>query len=82
VKAGLGMIIEDPFCGKALKEELEGLLSFRVGRFGIVYRISELIAVGPRKAIYEIIYRLIKKRRGKDRPLIIFSSFCLLDICR
>ena len=47
----------DPGEGKALKEELAGLHSFRVSRFRIVYRVKnrvvEIIAVGPRNRIYE-----------------------------
>ena len=70
VKAALGMIIDDPFCGKMLKEELQGLSSFRVGRFRIIYRITEgniidLVAVGPRKTIYEVTYSLIKRKEEK-----------------
>ncbi|MGH8491406.1 MAG: type II toxin-antitoxin system RelE family toxin, partial [Gammaproteobacteria bacterium] len=33
-------ILSNPLCGKALKDELDGLRSFRVGRFRIVYRIA------------------------------------------
>lgn len=70
VKAALQMMLEEPECGKALKNELAGLRSFRVGRFRIVYRLAgatilEVVAIGPRITIYEETYRLIheKKRR-------------------
>ena len=61
VKAALENIISDPFTGKALREELKGMRSYRVGRFRIVYRVAssriiEIIAVGPRKIIYEETY--------------------------
>jgi mRNA interferase RelE/StbE len=67
VKSALSAIMNDPHAGKALKDELEGLQSFRVGKFRIVYgiknkeRIIEVIAIGPRKIIYEETLRLVKK---------------------
>jgi len=47
---------------------LEGLRSFRVKRFRIIYRIGEnkeieIVAIGPRDLIYEDTYRMIKQRR-------------------
>lgn len=70
VKAALQMMIEEPECGKALKNELAGLHSFRVGKFRIVYRIAgatilEIIAIGPRITIYEETFRLV---HGKKKP--------------
>jgi mRNA interferase RelE/StbE len=52
--------------GTSLKDELEGLKSYRISRFRIIYRISskqtiDIVAVGPRKTIYEETYRIIKK---------------------
>ena len=65
VKSGLRALITDPFAGKALRDELKGLRSFRIGRFRIVYRISgksiETAAVGPRKTIYEETLKLIRR---------------------
>lgn len=67
VRAALDFIREDPSCGKALGEDLAGFRSFRVGRFRIVYRAGErrvidLIAVGPRRTIYEETARLLRRR--------------------
>ena len=51
-------------CGK----KLEGLRSFRVGRLRIVFRIAaeartvDIVAIGPRRSIYEETYRLV----GRD----------------
>ena len=65
--------MDQPEVGKALKDELAGLRSFRVGRFRIIYRISskrqiDLVALGPRVRIYEETYRLVKKEgKGKVR---------------
>jgi mRNA interferase RelE/StbE len=65
IKAALKSILSDPGGGKALRDELAGLRSFRVSRFRIVYRISgriiEIVAIGPRGQIYQETYRLIKK---------------------
>jgi len=69
IKSALQAILADPQAGKALKDELEGLWSFRVGKLRVVYRITgkkkvlEIIAVGPRKNIYEETLRLIKKEK-------------------
>lgn len=53
VRSALERILSNPLCGKALKDELDGLRSFRVGRFHIVYRaagrVVELVAIGSRE---------------------------------
>ena len=66
IRAGLQHIVSEPESGKSLKDELEGLKSYRISRFRIIYRISskhtiDIVAVGPRKTIYEETYRIIKK---------------------
>ena len=68
IRAGLRHIVTEPEpeSGKSLKDELEGLKSYRISRFRIIYRISskqtiDIVAVGPRKDIYEETYRIIKK---------------------
>jgi len=68
VKSSLQAILNDPGAGKSLREELEGLRSFRMGKMRIIYRVSsreiiEIVAIGPRKTIYEETLRLLK--RGK-----------------
>ena len=71
IKAALQTILNDPEAGKALKEDLEGLRSFRVGKFRVVYTkssgkmIIDIVAIGPRKTIYEETLRLLRK--AKDR---------------
>lgn len=64
IQAALTDIIHDPNCGKQLKLELAGLWTYGIGRFRITYRfgadkIIELVALGPRKIIYEETYRLL-----------------------
>jgi mRNA interferase RelE/StbE len=66
IRAGLRHILTEPDSGTSLKDELEGLRSYRISRFRIIYRIAstqiiEVVAVGPRKTIYEETYRIIKK---------------------
>lgn len=75
IKASLQMILSDPNSGKALKDELTGLRSFRVSRFRIIYRISsikeiEIIAIGPRERIYEETLRILKRKTSTlDREM-------------
>jgi mRNA interferase RelE/StbE len=69
IKAALGVIVAEPHAGKMLKDALSGLRSFRVKRYRIIYRILseknqlEIIAIGPRKHIYEETFRLIRKEQ-------------------
>lgn len=72
VRAGFDAIGANPTSeGKALKRELEGLRSFRVGRLRIVYRIRsvtviEIVAIGPRRVIYDETLRLLKRESHDD----------------
>jgi mRNA interferase RelE/StbE len=66
LKTAVQSIIDDPYAGKALVDELSGLRSYRVSRFRIIYRVMqekqiEVVAIGPRDRIYEETYRLISK---------------------
>ena len=66
VRSALDLILVKPYSGKALKGELFGLRSFRLGKIRIIYKILEdsdieIIALGPRKTIYEETYWQIKK---------------------
>ncbi len=66
VKHALKTIVNDPYTGKALKDELEGLRSFKIKRFRIIYKVVgekeiQIVALGPRAYIYEETYRLLKK---------------------
>ena len=66
IRAGLRHIVTEPESGKSLKDELEGLKSYRISRFRIVYRMSakriiDIVAIRPRRTIYEETYRLIKR---------------------
>jgi mRNA-degrading endonuclease RelE of RelBE toxin-antitoxin system len=65
----LEVLRTQPDSGKALKGELAGWRSFRVGRFRIVYRPLasriDVAAIGPRASIYFETARLL--RRGSKR---------------
>jgi len=66
VRAALRILSTDPYEGKTLRDDLEGLRCYRVGRFRIIYRVStkrhfEIIAIGPRKNIYEETLRILRK---------------------
>ena len=69
LRAALADILDDPSCGKALKEELEGYWSLRLGRSRIIYRLSvgavEIVAVGPRESIYEEAARQMRRDQEK-----------------
>ena len=73
VRGSLEAMLREPQSGEALKDELSGLRSFRVSRFRIIYRIAkgdriEIVALGPRKRIYEETLRIISKEKsGKKR---------------
>jgi mRNA interferase RelE/StbE len=70
LRAALADILDDPTCGKALKEELQGYWSLRVGRSRIIYRLAaagvEIVAMGPRETIYEEAARQIL--RDQEKP--------------
>lgn len=70
VRSGIDLIRTDPSAGKRLRDELAGLHSLRVGRFRIIYRVAprrliELVALGPRRTIYEDTLRLVRRDRGR-----------------
>lgn len=69
IKAALQAILDDPQAGKGLKDELKGLQSFKAGKFRVIYKtatdkgIIEIVAIGPRKTIYEETLRLLKREK-------------------
>ena len=72
IKAALEAILIDPQAGKALKDDLVGLRSFRAGKFRIVYTkpsdkmIIDIVAIGPRRTIYEETLRLLRKAKVRE----------------
>ena len=67
VRAGLDVIRGEWASGKALRDELTGVRSFQVGRVRIIYRVAmgrviEVVAVGPRRTIYEETLRRLRRQ--------------------
>ena len=69
VRVALAELLENPGCGKTLRGELQGLRSFRVSKFRIIYReatqVIEVIALGPRRSIYEETLRLLQAEESQ-----------------
>ena len=68
IRAALREITDDPHTGRALKDELNGLRSYRIKKIRIIYRFTgkkhiDIIAIGSRKNIYEETYKLLKKKK-------------------
>ncbi len=66
VRAGLDVIRNEPLAGKELRDDLAGLRSLRVGRVRLIYRVApkrliDLVALGPRRNIYEETLRLLRR---------------------
>jgi mRNA interferase RelE/StbE len=65
VRSALDNVLAGPTLGTALRDELRGLRSCRIGRLRIVYRtagpVVELVAVGPRATIYEETWRRVRR---------------------
>ena len=66
VRAGLDVIRTDPAAGKGLRDKLAGLRSLRVGRVRIIYRVAprrliDLVAIGPRRTIYQETLQLLRR---------------------
>jgi mRNA interferase RelE/StbE len=59
VRAAVDRLLVSPLDGRALRDELAGMWSFRVGKYRIVYRINDkelaldVVLVGSRRDIYE-----------------------------
>ena len=71
VRACLEIVLSDPTSGKALRDDLAGLRSFKIGRLRVVYKFSrtevQVVAIGPRSRIYEETSRLVKQERARGK---------------
>ena len=69
IKAALRALSDGSAAGEPLQRELEGFLKYRVKRYRIVYafdrprRIIRIVAVGHRRAVYEELSDLVRRRR-------------------
>ena len=72
IRSGLRTILEDPYSGKALKDEPKDLRSYRVKRYRIIYRVRldryqiDIITIGPRKIIYEETFRILSGNQNSE----------------
>ena len=68
-RVALAEILANPGCGKTLCGELQGLRSLRVSKFRLIYRavaqVIEVIALDPRRSIYEETLRLLQVEESK-----------------
>jgi len=68
VRSALDAIGDAPSIGEPLRGELAGLWRYRVRRFRIVYapdrsaRVVRVVAVGPRRSIYEDVAAARRRR--------------------
>lgn len=73
VKESLRSIAKDPFLGKTLQENLSGLYSYRIGSLRVIYsldpskRAVHVVAVGPRRTVYEELERELAAQREPFR---------------
>ncbi|OGQ93993.1 MAG: hypothetical protein A2521_04430 [Deltaproteobacteria bacterium RIFOXYD12_FULL_57_12] len=70
VRKALEAILAEPASGKALKDELSGLVSDRIKRFRIIYRRGpgqriEIITIGPRRYIYEETFKIMSREKKR-----------------
>jgi mRNA interferase RelE/StbE len=69
VKHAIRAISADPHCGEPLQRELADYWKYRVRRFRIVYSIDranraiKIVAVGPRRTIYEEAAEQLRRRK-------------------
>jgi mRNA interferase RelE/StbE len=69
IRNALDAIREEPHLGKALRDELRGLWSYRVSRYRIIYRIHhrrieiQVIDLGLRNLIYEHVLEVMRKEK-------------------
>jgi plasmid stabilization system protein ParE len=65
LRATFDAVLANPLLGKPLQGALLGLRSVRVGRFKVLYRpvddAIQVVAVGPRRTIYEDAERLARR---------------------
>ena len=68
IKSAIRAIAANPECGEPLQRELDGLRTYRVRRFRIVYavdqkaRVIRLMAVGHRQYMYEELTERIRRK--------------------
>lgn len=66
VRAALAAVLDEPTIGTPLRDLLIGYRRIRVGRWRVVYRegarVVEILAVGPRATVYEVLLARLGRR--------------------
>ena len=69
-KQALRILSRDPHAGLPLERELKGLWKYRIRSFRMVYRmvaedrLIQVMAVGPRDTIYDVVRAFLKIPQG------------------
>ncbi|OGX11721.1 MAG: hypothetical protein A2351_01745 [Omnitrophica bacterium RIFOXYB12_FULL_50_7] len=71
VRCAIDDVKQKPESGKPLEDDLSGYRSYRIGRYRLIYRITEdrliLEAFGPRENIYERFVLEIGRAKIRER---------------
>jgi addiction module RelE/StbE family toxin len=65
VREGIPALLDTPFSGHSLQQELFGYRSYRVRSYRIIYRLNDeertidIVYVGPRRNVYEELLSLV-----------------------
>jgi mRNA interferase RelE/StbE len=63
IRKALDGLAQDPYIGKPLKQELEGLWSLPVSHHRIIYQVDSraitVVFIGPRRDVYERLRELL-----------------------
>ena len=71
IRAPAERSVQSPLEGHPVQAELSGLRSYRIGRYRVIYRISdaeraiEILLVGPRRDIYEELRKNLLRDRSR-----------------
>lgn len=71
IRSALEEILVQQEIGKELTQELQGFRSHKLGQIRMIYRLPtnstlEIVAIGPRKSIYEKIALEIKRKHAEN----------------
>lgn len=76
IRNALRLLTHNPDAGKPLKDELDGLRSYRMKQYRVIYRVPapppriiEIVAIGPRKTIYEATFNLISSEHRAKKAI-------------
>lgn len=78
VRSAIDLIEKDMVVGKPLEEELAGYRSYRIGRYRLIYRLTNnrliLEAFGSRRDIYERFVLELGRQKIRERAARYFAK--------